>query len=167
MPLQKLQYRPGVNREGTNYSNEGGFYSCDKIRFRSGYPEKIGGWQSVSNPTVYTYKGIARQLWNWIAFDGSNLNAVGTNQKLYVENGGSYYDITPSAGSSTINSNPFSMTNGSKLVTVTDTSHGATSGTWVTFSGASAAGGITISGAYEIITVVDGNTYTIINNREL
>jgi len=164
MPLQKLQYRPGVNREGTNYSNEGGFYACDKVRFRSGYPEKIGGWQSVSNPTLYTYSGVCRSMWNWIALDGSNLNGIGTNQKVYVENGGVYNDITPWAGVATsINNNPFSMTSGSKLITVTDTSHGANSGTWVTFAGATAAGGLTIVGAYEIITVTDGNTYTIIN----
>jgi len=164
MPLQKLQYRPGVNREGTNYSNEGGFYQCDKVRFRSGYPEKLGGWQSISDPTVYTYKGVARSMWNWGALDGSNLNAVGTNQKLYVENGGDYNDITPWADvAQALANNPFSMTSGSKLVTVTDTAHGATAGTWVTFAGATAAGGITINGAYEIITIVDGNTYTIIN----
>jgi len=163
MPLQKLQYRPGVNREGTNYSNEGGFFQSDKIRFRSGYPQKLGGWTSISNPTVYTYKGVARTLWNWVTLDGNNLNSVGTNQKLYIENGGNYNDVTPSAGSSTINANPFAMTSGSKLVTVTDTAHGSTNGTYVTFSGATAAGGITIVGAYEIITVLTANTYTIIN----
>jgi hypothetical protein len=164
MPLQKLQYRPGINREGTNYSNEGGFYACDKTRFRSGYPEKIGGWQSISNPTLYTYSGVCRSMWNWVALDASNLNALGTSQKVYVENGGVYNDITPWAGVATsINNNPFSMTSGSKLITVTDTSHGANSGTWVTFAGATAAGGLTIVGAYEIITVTDGNTYTIIN----
>jgi len=163
MPLQKLQYRPGVNREGTNYSNEGGFFQGDKIRFRSGYPQKLGGWTSISNPTVYTYKGVARTLWNWVTLDGNNLNSVGTNQKLYIENGGNYNDVTPSAGSSTINANPFAMTSGSKLVTVTDTAHGSTNGTYVTFSGATAAGGITIVGAYEIITVLTANTYTIIN----
>ena len=163
MPLQKLQYRPGVNREGTNYSNEGGFFQSDKIRFRSGYPQKLGGWTSISNPTVYTYKGVARTLWNWVTLDGNNLNSVGTNQKLYIENGGNYNDVTPSAGSSTINANPFAMTSGSKLVTVTDTAHGSSNGTYVTFSGATAAGGITIVGAYEIITVLTANTYTIIN----
>ena len=163
MPLQKLQYSPGVNREGTNYSNEGGFYQCDKVRFRSGYPEKIGGWQSVSDPNVYTYKGVARFMCNWVPLDGSNLNGLGTNQKLLVENGGVYNDVTPLASTSTINTNPFAMVNASKLVTVTDTSHGASAGTYVTFSGATAAGGITIVGAYEIITVIDGNTYTIVN----
>ena len=164
MPLQKLQFRPGVNREGTNYSNEGGFYACDKVRFRSGYPEKIGGWQSVSNPTLYTYSGVCRTMWNWGALDASNLNAVGTNQKVYVENGGVYNDITPWSGDAVgLSAAPFAVTSGSKLVTVTASAHGASVGTWVTFAGATAVAGITIVGAYEIITAVDGNTYTIIN----
>jgi len=164
MPLQKLQYRPGVNREGTNYSNEGGFYQCDKIRFRSGYPEKIGGWNSISNPNTYTYNGVARTMWNWVTLDGNNLNGVGTNQKLYVENGGNYNDITPwAAVAAGINNNPFTTISGSKQVTVTDTAHDATSGTWVTFAGATAVGGLTIVGAYEIITIPDGNSYTIIS----
>ena len=164
MPLQKLQYRPGVNREGTNYSNEGGFYQCDKIRFRSGYPEKIGGWNSISNPNTYTYSGVARTMWNWVTLDGSNLNGVGTNQKLYIENGGNYNDVTPWADVAlSIDNNPFTTISGSKQVTVTDTAHGATVGTWVTFAGATAVGGLTIVGAYEIITVPDGNSYTIIS----
>jgi hypothetical protein len=167
MPLQKLQYRPGVNREATNYSNEGGFYACDKVRFRSGYPEKLGGWQSISNPTLYTYSGVCRTMWNWIALDASNLNALGTSQKVYVEDGGEYHDVTPWAGiATTINANPFATVSGSKLVTVTDSSHGTVSGTWVTFAGATATGGIlaaTLNTAFEIITVTDGNTYTIIS----
>ena len=167
MPLQKLQYRPGINREGTNYSNEGGFYACDKLRFRSGYPEKIGGWQSISNPTIYTFNGVCRTMWNWITLDSSNLNALGTSQKVYVEDGGEYYDVTPWAGvATTINANPFATVSGSKLVTVTDSSHGTVSGTWVTFAGATATGGIpaaTLNTEFEIITVTDGNTYTIIS----
>ena len=166
MPLQKLQYRPGVNRESTNYANEGGFYQCDKIRFRSGYPEKLGGWQSISNPNLYTYKGVARTMWNWVALDGSNLNGVGTNQKLYVENGGYYYDVTPEFSSSTIDTNPFATTNGSKLITVTDSAFGVSAGTYVTFSGATDTGGIlaaTLNTAFEIITAVDANTYTILS----
>ena len=162
MPLQKLQLRPGINREGTSYSNEGGFYQCDKIRFRSGYPEKLGGWVSISNPTVYTYSGVARVMWNWVALDSSNLNAVGTNEKLYIENGGNYNDITPWAATAvSLGANPFAMTSGSSLVTVTASAHGASVGTWVTFAGATAAGGITIVGAYEIVTAPDGNSYTI------
>ena len=147
--LQKLQYRPGVNREGTNYSNEGGFFQCDKIRFRSGYPEKLGGWTSISNPTVYTYNGVARTMWNWVALDGSNLNGLGTNQKLYVENGGSYYDITPLATASptALANNPITTVSGSKSVTITASGHGITAGTWVTFAVDTAVGGLTIVGA--------------------
>ena len=92
MPLQKLTFRPGVNREGTDYANEGGWYDCDKIRFRSGFPEKIGGWIRLSS---FTYDGVARSLWNWIALEGTNYLGVGTNLKYYIEKGGFYYDITP------------------------------------------------------------------------
>lgn len=163
MPLQKLQFRPGVNREGTNYSNEGGWYECDKIRFRSGYPEKLGGWQSLSNPNLYTFKGVARSLWNWVTLNYSNLMAIGTSCKVYVENGGNYNDITPQISpTTTLGNNPFATTSGSKLVTVTATGHGTTAGTYVSFSGATAVGGLTISGAYEIIETPDGNSYTII-----
>jgi hypothetical protein len=92
MPLQKLQLRPGLNREGTNYSNEGGFYDGDKIRFRSGFPEKIGGWVRLSASNFW---GVCRSLWNWATLNGSNLLGIGTNLKYYIENGGTYYDITP------------------------------------------------------------------------
>ena len=163
MPLQKLQFKPGINRETTNYANEGGYYSGDKVRFRSGYPEKIGGWQNIS--FGYTYKGTCRQMWTWIALDGANLNALGTNQKFYIENGGNYNDITPlAAAAAGINNNPFSTTSGSRLVTVTDTAHGTSTGTLVTFAGATDTGGIlaaTLNTAFEVITVIDGNTYTI------
>jgi len=92
MPLQKLQFRPGLNREGTDYANEGGWYDGDKIRFRSGFPEKIGGWTRLSNDQ---YLGIARSLWNWATLNNSNLLGVGTNIKYYIEQGGSYSDVTP------------------------------------------------------------------------
>lgn len=92
MPLQKLTFRPGVNREGTDYANEGGWYDCDKVRFRSGFPEKLGGWIRLSNNT---YLGTARSMWNWIDLNEANYLGVGTNLKYYVEKGGSYYDITP------------------------------------------------------------------------
>ena len=166
MPLQKLQFRPGVNREGTNYSNEGGWYACDKIRFRSGYPEKLGGWQSLSNPTLYTFKGIARTMWNWVTLAYANLNAVGTNCKVYVENGGDYHDITPLGTGSPVSlgTNPYATVSGSKLVTVTSSGHGITAGTYVTLGTSVTVNNITISGAYEIITVPDGNTYTIIGS---
>ena len=165
MPLQKLQFRPGVNREGTNYSNEGGWYECDKIRFRSGYPEKLGGWQSLSNPTVYTFKGVARTMWNWVTLAFANLNAIGTSCKVYVENGGQYHDITPLYPTTAVSlgSNPFTTVSGSKMVTVTAAGHGITVGTYVTFAGATTFNGVTISGEYEIVTVPTGNTYTIID----
>lgn len=104
MPLQKLQFRPGVNREGTTLSNEGGWYACDKVRFRSGYPEKIGGWASISNNT---FIGICRSLWNWVTLKGFNLLGVGTHLKFYIENGGAYNDITPIRYTTTIASNAF------------------------------------------------------------
>ena len=97
MPLQKLQLRPGLNREGTDYSNEGGYFDGDKIRFRSGFPEKLGGWIRLS---AFKFLGVARSLWNWSTLTGSNLLGVGTNLKYYIENGGQYYNITPIVGSS-------------------------------------------------------------------
>ena len=247
MPLQQLQFRPGVNREGTTLANEGGWFECDKIRFRSGYPEKIGGWTPITNQT---YDGIARQMTNWITNKGYNLLGLGTNTKYYIESGGFYNDVTPYrvfattgtaaniftvtntsanvtvtvtnhnlvAGdvvyfenSSTVdgipaaqlntrhlvasvtNANafvvtvtsaanadatgggnvtyslypfqqrlidPFTTVSGSDIVTVTDFNHGAINGDTVFFSGASAVGGLTINGGYEI-AYVDSNTYTI------
>lgn len=258
MPLQKLQLRPGVNRENTTYSGEGGWFDCDKIRFRSGFPEKIGGWQNISgatnavlgvnvsllpealldastnqqpektlfkdtlisgrplgdinnsgtvtsadsliylnwirglltnaaqiayietvlnpymvaNPTTYAayllftseaYKGVCRNLWNWVTLNSSNLLALGTEQKLYVENGGAYYDITPIRNTSTINTDPFDTVDASRLVTVTDTAHGATTGTYVTFSGATTVGGLDLNAEFEVVTIIDANSYQIIS----
>ena len=247
MPLQQLQFRPGVNREGTTLANEGGWFECDKIRFRSGYPEKIGGWTPISSAT---YEGIARGIINWVTLRGYNLLGIGTTTKYYIEDGGAYYDVTPfrdfttlasasnifgttntsknvdvtisnhnlvagdvvyfadstavggipaaelntrhvvtsvtnanvfvitvvSAATSTTTGggtvayelhpfqqrliNPFTTTNGSPIVTVTDTNHGAITGDTVIFSGASAVAGLTINGDY-IVTYVDANTYTI------
>lgn len=165
MPLQKIQFRPGINRESTTYANEGGWFECDKIRFRSGQPEKIGGWTNLAalnNNAPYTYVGINRDMHNWVTLSYANLNGVGTNQKYYVENGGQYYDITPQTTIQTGLSTPFTSTAGSKLITVEDTAHGASPGTWVTFTSTASVGGITISGDYEIISVIDGNKYTII-----
>jgi hypothetical protein len=156
MPLQKLQLRPGVNREGTTLANEGGWFECDKVRFRSGYPQKLGGWQPISSNT---YLGLARSLWNWVTLRGYNLLGVGTNVKYYVENGGTYNDITPIRATATL-TNPFTTVSGSNIVTVTDTDHGAIVGDYVTFSGASAVGGLTLNGEFEILTATT-NTYTI------
>jgi hypothetical protein len=141
MPLQKLQFRPGINREGTDYSNEGGWYACDKVRFRSGYPEKIGGWIRLSS---FTYLGVARSMWNWVTLNGQNLLGVGTNLKYYIENGGKYFDVTPirETFTSPDTDNCFATTNTSNVITCTILNHGAVLNDFVTFSGSTDVGGI-------------------------
>jgi len=156
MPLQKLQYRPGVNREGTSLSNEGGWFDCDKVRWRSGYPEKIGGWTLLSTST---FIGTCRSLWNWITLKFFNLMGVGTERKFYVEYGGAYYDITPIRRAITL-TNPFATTVGSSIVTVTDASHDAITGDYVTFSGASTVGGLNLNAEFEI-TYINTDSYSI------
>ena len=156
MPLQKLQLRPGVNREGTTLANEGGWFECDKVRFRSGYPQKIGGWTPLSSNT---YEGIARSLWNWVTLRGYNLLGVGTNLKYYVENGGVYNDITPIRKVVTL-TNPFTTTNGSAVVTVSDPGHGGINGDYVTFAGASTVAGLDLNNEYVMFSV-DTNSYKI------
>ena len=164
MPLQKILFKPGVNKENTRYTTEGGWYECDKVRFRQGNPEVIGGWQRISG---YTYNGICRSLWNWVTLQNQNLVGVGTNTKFYIEQGGAYNDITPIRASSTINNNPFALT-ASTTVTVTDTAHGATTGSFVTFSGAVdiGGGGTNVTAAVLNqqfqLTVIDANSYTIV-----
>lgn len=155
--LKKIVLKPGVNRENTRYANEGGWYDCDKIRFRQGTPEKIGGWQKISDST---YLGICRSLWPWSTLASLTYTGLGTHLKYYVETGGSYFDITPIRASTTINTDPFSTTSGLTLVTVTDTAHGAVNGDFVTFSGASAVAGLTLNGEYQI-TYVSSSSYTI------
>ncbi len=156
MPLKKLQLKPGVNRENTRYTNEGGWYSCDKVRFRQGTPEKIGGWERVSPES---YNGVCRSMWQWATLTGIPYLGVGTNTKYYVYYGGGYYDITPIASTVTL-TNPFTTVSGLPTVTVAATAHGLTTGTFVIFSGATAVGGLTIDGEYQI-TVIDANSYTI------
>ena len=121
MPLQKLTLKPGVNRENTRYTNEGGWYECDKIRFRQGSPEKIGGWSILS---LNTYLGICRSLWQFVSLAGLRYTGVGTNVKFYVELGGVYNDITP-IRQTVVLANPFAATNGSPNITVTHVAHGA------------------------------------------
>jgi hypothetical protein len=156
MPLQKILFKPGVNRENTRYTTEGGWYECDKIRFRQGTPEKIGGWTRFN---FSTFLGVCRSLWNWITLAGANLVGVGTNLKFYIAQGGAYYDITPIRASSTINSNPFAG-NGTTTVTVTDTSHGCVTGDFVTFSGATGTYSTIFNAEFQV-TVLTANTYTI------
>ena len=162
MPLTKLQFKPGVNQEVTSYSNEGGWRDCDKIRFRFGYPEKLGGWEKFSSST---YLGSARALHNWIALDGSNYLGVGTHLKYYIEEGGGFNDITPlrlTTGSGDVT---FAATDGSTTITVTDASHGAVENDFVTFSGAASLGG-NITAAilnieYQVVSIINANSYTV------
>ena len=156
MPLQKVLFKSGVNRENTRYTTEGGWFECDKIRFRQGTPEVIGGWQRIS---AYTYNGVCRSLWNWVTLGNLNLIGVGTNTKFYIGQGGAYYDVTPIRTTTTLGTNPF-VANGTTLVTVTAPSHGATTGTFVTFSGATGTYASTFNAEYQI-TVVNTNSYTI------
>lgn len=161
MPLQKLQFRPGLNREGTDYSNEGGWYDGDKIRFRSGFPEKIGGWTRLSDNT---YLGICRALWNWINLSGENYLGVGTNVKYYIEDGGIYNDITPFIAPSRNLTNPFTTVEDSATVTVTDGGYSPSAGDYVVFSGGSEVGDIAITGEYLIQSVLSPTQYTITAN---
>jgi hypothetical protein len=157
MPLKKLLLKSGVNRENTRYTSEGGWYECDKIRFRQGTPEKIGGWQRIS---ATVFQGVARSLWNWVTLGSQNLIGVGTNLKFYIENGGAYNDITPLRATVTL-TNPFETTSGSPIVVVTDANGGYTDGDFVTYSGASAVGGLTLNGEYQITITTTTNEYTI------
>jgi len=164
MPLIKLQFKPGVNRDQTDYTGEGGWYECDKIRFRSGSPEKIGGWTKT---TPNTFLGTCRQMWNWITSFSDNFLALGTNLKLYIEVGGYFYDITPLRTTlATPNTDNCVQTgNGSTTVTINlGTAHGAASGDYVTISGVTGVvGGIPnadINTNHEI-TVTDTDSFTI------
>lgn len=154
--LKKLTLKPGVNKENTRYTNENGWYDCDKIRFRQGTPEKIGGWARISSST---FIGVCRSLWAWVTLGSQKLLGVGTNLKFYIENGGSYYDVTPLRTAVTL-SNPFAMVSGSETVTVTDANGGYITNDFVTFTGSTANGGITLLGEYQL-TVTSGTTYTV------
>ena len=162
MPLQKILFKPGVNRENTRYTTEGGWYECDKIRFRQGNPEKIGGWTPYS---VNTFTGVCRSLWNWTTLGGENLIGVGTNLKFYILKGDAYYDITPIRKTVTL-TNPFTATNGSAVISVSEVDHGCVDGDFVTYSGAGIVGlggNITASvltGTFEL-TYVNDNSYTV------
>jgi len=157
MPLKKLILKPGVNKENTRYTTEGGWYECDKIRFRQGNPESLGGWVPYS---LNTFRGLCRSLWNWVTLAGRNLLGVGTNLKFYIEDGGAFYDITPIRRAVTLGSNPFSA-NGTTTVTVTDTGHGSAVGDFVTFSGATGTYDTIFNTEYQISSVVNANSYTI------
>jgi len=154
--LTKITLKSGINQENTRYTNENGWWVGDKVRFRQGTPEKIGGWQRIS---PNTFDGVCRALLVWLALSGARFTGVGTHTKYYIESGGVYHDITPIRETATL-TNPFATVDGSPVVTVTDTTHGARTGDTVHFSGASAVGGLTLVGAYKV-TVLTVNTYTV------
>ena len=162
MPLTKLQFRPGINREITAYSNEGGWVDCDKIRFRFGYPEKIGGWEKYS---PNTYQGSARALHNWVALDGSNYLGVGTHLKYYIEEGQTFSDITPIRNTTAAGDVTFSATDGDATITVTDTNHGCQENDFVTYSGAVTLGGVVtadvLNTEHQVTRIIDADTYEI------
>lgn len=162
MPLTKLQFKPGINREVTSYSNEGGWSDCDKVRFRFGFPEKIGGWEKY---TSATYVGSARALHNWIALDGANYLGIGSHLKYYIEEGGNLNDITPVRETTAAGDVTFAAVDGSTTITVTDVGHGAAQFDYVTFSGSTSLGGnitaAVLDQEYQIARVIDADTYEI------
>ena len=163
MALTKLQFRPGVNRETTSYSNEGGWYDCDKVRFRFGTPEKIGGWEKLSPSS---FLGTARALHPFVALDGSSYIGIGTHLKYYVEEGAAYNDITPLRVTTGAGDVTFAAANGSSTLTVTDANHGANVNDFVTFSGAVSLGGLitaaVLNQEYQILDVVNANSYQVV-----
>ena len=170
--LQKITLRPGVNREGTTLANEGGWYAGDKIRFRSGQVEKIGGWtldQGTVNTTGQAYLGVGRSLKNWIGLTGYNYLGIGTNSKFYIQSGisGFIYDVTPIRATSAAGAATFAASTGSSIITVTQASHGALDGDYVTFTSATSLGGnitaavLNYAAGYQI-TYINANSYSII-----
>jgi hypothetical protein len=164
MTLSKLQFKPGLNRDQTNYAGEGGFYECDKVRFRSGFPQKIGGWLRYG---VFTLIGTCRQMFNYITTNLENIMALGTTEKLYLEVGENLIDITPlrATFTSPATNNCFATTSGLNTVTVNINGHGAAVEDWVTFSGVvGPVNGIPTSqlnAEFQVVTVIDANSFTI------
>ncbi len=162
MPLQKLQFQPGINKETTSYSNEGGWFDCDKVRFRQGFPEKIGGWGKIG---VKSFLGSCRALWPWRTLNLDDFLGVGTHLKYYIESGEGYYDVTPIRLTTSAGDVTFAATNGSSTITVSDPTHGAVANDFVTFSGAVSLGGnitaAVLNQEYQIFEIVDSSTYKI------
>ena len=162
MPLQKLQFQPGINKETTSYSNEGGWFDCDKVRFRQGFPEKIGGWGKIG---VKSFLGSCRALWPWRTLNLDDFLGVGTHLKYYIESGEGYYDVTPIRLTTSAGDVTFAAANGSSTLTVSDPTHGAVVNDFVTFSGAVSLGGnitaAVLNQEYQIFEIVDSSTYKI------
>ena len=161
MPLSKIQFNPGVNRETTSYGSENGWFDSDLIRFRKGRPEKMGGWERLSSNTI---DGTGRSLHVWAALDGSKFMGLGTETKVYIEEGGGYNDITPIRSTATLGADPLKTgAASSAVVTVTAVAHGAVTGDFVTFSGATTTDGIAAAllNTEHQVTVLDSNSYQI------
>ena len=160
MPLQKTLFKSGVNRENTRYTIECGWYECDKIRFRQGSPEKLGGWRPFS---LNRFLGTCRSLWNWITLGNLNLIGIGTHLKFYISRGGAFFDVTPIRGTASL-VDPFTAVAGSTTLTVADVAHGCITGDYVTFSGAVGLGGnvsATVLNKEYAVTVIDDDSYSI------
>ena len=163
MPYSKYILKPGINREGTDYSNEGGWFDANLIRFRKGLPEKIGGWQKITSNYVL---GIARALHGWVNLSTTKFLGIGTTWKYYVESGNVFNDITPIRATTSAGDVTFAkVANDDATITVSDTAHGAVQNDFVTFSGAASLGGNIVANVlnqeYQIATIVNDNSYTI------
>ena len=161
MPLQKFIFNPGINKEGTAYTAENGWFDGNLVRFRKGFPEKIGGWAKNS---LNTYQGTGRKLHAWVNLQGTRFLGIGTRLKLYIQEGDAFYDVTPLRLTTSAGDVTFSASNGSSTITATDTNHGAVAGDFVTFSGAATLGGLVTAAVlnqeYEVATVTSANAYT-------
>ena len=162
MALEKFIFRPGINREGTDYSNDGGWFDANLVRFRKGLPEKIGGWAKA---TLSTYQSTVRALHAWVDLSLTRYLGLGATWKYYIKEGDNFYDITPLRSTTAAGDVTFAATNGSSTITITDTNHGAVTDDFVTFSGAASLGGTVtatvLNQEYQILLVTGTNTYTI------
>jgi len=161
VPLSKILYKSGCNRENTRYTTEGGWYTSEKVRFRQGTPEKIGGWVRISQAT---FLGVCRSLWNWVTLSSANLLGLGTNLKYYIEEGGAYFDITPIRLTQSVTFSAVTVAPYSSTITVTSVNHDAITGDFVTFSGAVSLGGnitaAVLNQQYQVASVINANTFT-------
>ena len=163
MPLEPLLFKPGINKESTSYTAEGGWFDGNLVRFKKGYAEKIGGWQKY---LLVSYEGTGRKLHNWVNLGGSKLLGLGTRFKLYIQEGANFNDITPLRSTTAAGDVTFAASNGSSTITVTDASHGAAQNDFVTFSGAVSLGGVitapVLNHEYQVVSIVNGNSYTFL-----
>jgi len=162
MPLQKFIFNPGINKEGTDYTSEGGWFDGNLVRFRKGLPEKIGGWIKF---LTASFNGTGRKLLGWTSLEGTKLLGLGTRTKLYIQAGANYNDITPIRSTTAAGDVTFGATDGSSSINVTDTAHGAAKGDFVTFSDAASLGGNVVAAVlnqeYEIDSITSTSVYVI------